>query len=186
MEVFDRFIIGVYNYCDRWCERCALTNRCRLFADQTEMEFEADHGALTEPKSTREERKLREQFEKGPIDLEQFSMDKAAVPIETACQLPPDLESATSPDPYVVMNAGALLRKLQHARRSGNPVVRLAMETIDHFMIFVPMKMMRALSQAASGAAREIQGDANGSGKAALLGLERMRGCGRGSSIHVI
>jgi hypothetical protein len=23
-----RHIPGVYNYCDRWCERCPLTSRC--------------------------------------------------------------------------------------------------------------------------------------------------------------
>ena len=23
-----RFIPGIYNYCDRWCERCAMTSRC--------------------------------------------------------------------------------------------------------------------------------------------------------------
>jgi len=27
-----RFIAGVYNYCDRWCERCPLTSRCMNFA----------------------------------------------------------------------------------------------------------------------------------------------------------
>lgn len=27
-----RFIDGIYNYCDRWCERCAFTARCRTFA----------------------------------------------------------------------------------------------------------------------------------------------------------
>lgn len=27
-----RFIPGVYNYCDRWCERCPLTSRCLNFA----------------------------------------------------------------------------------------------------------------------------------------------------------
>ena len=26
------FIPGVYNYCDRWCERCTLTSRCANFA----------------------------------------------------------------------------------------------------------------------------------------------------------
>ncbi len=26
------FISGVYNYCDRWCERCPLTSRCANFA----------------------------------------------------------------------------------------------------------------------------------------------------------
>lgn len=28
----SRFIVGIHNYCDRWCERCAFTDRCRVFA----------------------------------------------------------------------------------------------------------------------------------------------------------
>lgn len=27
-----KFIPGIYNYCDRWCERCQLTSRCMNFA----------------------------------------------------------------------------------------------------------------------------------------------------------
>src|SRR5688500_10207507 len=27
-----RFIPGIYNYCDRWCERCALSHRCLNYA----------------------------------------------------------------------------------------------------------------------------------------------------------
>ncbi|MGQ9645744.1 MAG: hypothetical protein ACUVWO_04285 [Thermodesulfobacteriota bacterium] len=27
-----RFIPGIYNYCDRWCERCAQTSRCLNFS----------------------------------------------------------------------------------------------------------------------------------------------------------
>ncbi|HEX9046591.1 MAG TPA: hypothetical protein VF988_06145 [Verrucomicrobiae bacterium] len=30
----SRFIPGIYNYCDRWCERCSLSNRCMNFAMQ--------------------------------------------------------------------------------------------------------------------------------------------------------
>ena len=30
------FISGVYNYCDRWCERCPLTKRCMNFALSSE------------------------------------------------------------------------------------------------------------------------------------------------------
>lgn len=30
----ERFIPGIYNYCDRWCERCAFTHRCRNFSMQ--------------------------------------------------------------------------------------------------------------------------------------------------------
>src|SRR5262245_16756365 len=25
------YIDGIYNYCDRWCERCIFTSRCRNF-----------------------------------------------------------------------------------------------------------------------------------------------------------
>jgi len=28
----DNFISGIYNYCDRWCERCPFTARCMNFA----------------------------------------------------------------------------------------------------------------------------------------------------------
>src|SRR6266849_263706 len=28
------FISGIYNYCDRWCERCPFTSRCFLYATE--------------------------------------------------------------------------------------------------------------------------------------------------------
>jgi hypothetical protein len=37
-----RHIEGVYNYCDRWCERCPLTDRCLNFAMGLEQEAEDD------------------------------------------------------------------------------------------------------------------------------------------------
>ena len=27
METRDGFILGILNYCDRWCERCTLSGR---------------------------------------------------------------------------------------------------------------------------------------------------------------
>lgn len=33
-----RFIPGIYNYCDRWCERCPVTHQCMLFASSSEEE----------------------------------------------------------------------------------------------------------------------------------------------------
>ena len=26
-----KFISGIYNYCDRWCERCRFTAYCRVY-----------------------------------------------------------------------------------------------------------------------------------------------------------
>lgn len=42
MDVQDGFIVGVFNYCDRWCETCAFSSRCRLFADKAEWEARED------------------------------------------------------------------------------------------------------------------------------------------------
>lgn len=44
MELCDGFIVGIFNYCDRWCETCALTSRCRLFADLARHEAVVDPG----------------------------------------------------------------------------------------------------------------------------------------------
>src|SRR5687768_3421788 len=36
----DRFIEGIFNYCDRWCERCTMTRYCRVFALEALQEAE--------------------------------------------------------------------------------------------------------------------------------------------------
>ena len=78
-------------------------------------------------------------------------------------------------DPEVVANGAQLRKKMQRLGVfEANPSVRLAIETITYYSLFVPMKMMRAFSQVARGGPGDQQSDANGSGKAALLALERM------------
>ena len=32
-----RKIEGIYNYCDRWCERCTFTSRCTVYEDETDL-----------------------------------------------------------------------------------------------------------------------------------------------------
>lgn len=36
----DKFIPGIYNYCDRWCERCAFTSRCRNYENTSQLKPE--------------------------------------------------------------------------------------------------------------------------------------------------
>jgi hypothetical protein len=33
----EGFIPGIHNYCDRWCERCDFTDKCRVFEMEKEM-----------------------------------------------------------------------------------------------------------------------------------------------------
>src|SRR5262245_63318181 len=50
MEVRHGFIVGIFNYCDRWCETCAFTSHFRLFADVAEIEAKLDpnHKAIVD------------------------------------------------------------------------------------------------------------------------------------------
>ena len=34
----SRFITGIYNYCDYWCARCPLTQRCRNYIEESDLE----------------------------------------------------------------------------------------------------------------------------------------------------
>lgn len=36
----QRFIEGIYNYCDRWCERCAFITRCLHYVQLQQPEFQ--------------------------------------------------------------------------------------------------------------------------------------------------
>ena len=40
-----RFIPGIYNYCDRWCERCPFSNRCLNYAMEQEERADEDPAA---------------------------------------------------------------------------------------------------------------------------------------------
>jgi hypothetical protein len=57
MEMRDGFIVGVFNYCDRWCETCALTSYCRVFADMARADAALDvnmAAVISAPPATRD------------------------------------------------------------------------------------------------------------------------------------
>ena len=45
----NAYIDGIHNYCDRWCERCAFTSRCRAYAiEQAEFAHPESHDLTNE------------------------------------------------------------------------------------------------------------------------------------------
>jgi hypothetical protein len=75
------FISGVYNYCDRWCERCPLTSRCLLYATE-----QAD-GDLSDPEvhdinNEKFWKKLRSIFESTAEMLREWA-EEAGVDLES-------------------------------------------------------------------------------------------------------
>ena len=176
MDVDEGFILGVYNYCDRWCERCPFTGRCRVFADGAEHAFEEDHGPLTEPMADRQAAKLAglaERWEKRfGIDLAKIEEEALKTPYE-----PPDIRLE-----HLELDARAQdftrhLWSWLDGRASGDPTAHDALEVLQHFSYFVAAKIHRALSGLADDDefGDDEHYDSNGSAKAALTGLDRMR-----------
>jgi len=65
----SKFIDGIYNYCDRWCERCYFTSRCRVF-DQV--------GELTPEELDISNKKFWDGISKNFVEAKQMLSEAAA------------------------------------------------------------------------------------------------------------
>lgn len=177
MEVQDGFIVSIFNYCDRWCERCPLTARCRVFAMTAEVDFELDHGPLTKPMAERQaeamaQRRSRWDDELG-VDLEEIQREVDRNP--EAYRLPDikleHLELDTRAQDLTVDLFRWFKEQSLTQATAADPI-----EVLHHFGFFVGAKIHRALQGlAVEEEPLEPDSDVHGSAKAALLGLERMR-----------
>jgi hypothetical protein len=181
MEVSEGFIVGVYNYCDRWCERCRLTSRCRLFADRVEDQFERDHGAIGEPRQERQAREIARHAERWEREL---GIDFAEIQREAIEQV----EKMTEEEKDEMFDVR--LEHLELETRAKDLCFAIFewlkrfsadqyradrnLEVVSHFGFFVPGKVYRALMGLKDDDTLDEQSDARGSAKAALLGLEEL------------
>lgn len=192
------FIEGVYNYCDRWCERCPLTARCRLFAMEAEFEAAAES---RDPENAAFWEALGLTFEQADgEDAFEFELDEAE--LEEIGRQQDELERQTEEHPlFVAAHDYAMQVKAWFAARrprfpeSGpaafeqpgcdqaapgrrSEAVRLsdAVDVIHWYCFQIGAKSARALStvlEEGPYASDEDLYDANGSAKVALLGIER-------------
>ena len=85
-------IPGIYNYCDRWCKRCAFTMRCMVFAqenkyfgDQQEHDLKSDafwktmHDIFNDTKSLIQETAAEHGIDLNAVDQEELDRDMKAV-----------------------------------------------------------------------------------------------------------
>ena len=77
------FIPGIYNYCDRWCERCHATARCSVFA--TEPKEEEDSDLTPDEKINKNFDRIHESFQMAMELIEKFAkeegIDLDAIPL---------------------------------------------------------------------------------------------------------
>lgn len=177
MEVRDGFIVGVFNYCDRWCEACALTSWCRLFADVAEMEAQLDSNL----KPVIEAPHLPEEIPPPPPRWMQELIDEmneaAAEPMSAADveALRPRLQPQHE---WIVERADVYLSHvhawLEAHSSSLTGAVDNPADIVAWFHTSIPVKMRRALNGLAEERdSPDSPSDHDGSAKVALLGIDR-------------
>jgi hypothetical protein len=177
MEVRDGFIEGVFNYCDRWCERCPLTSHCRLFADQAETEAELDptlKAVVDAPPLA------------GEVEQRAAWMQELIEEINDACSEPLPREEWERIRPRVPTEHAAIdarardyaIRTYRWLMASDRGLAKLSdspSDVISWFHLFIAAKIERALTiwPEDDPKDRAMASDSNGSAKTALLAIER-------------
>jgi hypothetical protein len=68
-------IPGIFNWCDRWCERCQLTSRCTLYQQEQEDKAILESDLSEEEKFEKIREKLTETMEMLSGAAEEFEID---------------------------------------------------------------------------------------------------------------
>lgn len=178
MEVQHGFITGIFNYCDQWCETCAFTSRCRLFADVAEAEgaldpsFKAVVDApplprdVPPPPPTWMQELLEEMNEAASESMSAEELERARPTLAPEHESIRARAQAYGEQVYLWLRA----RGFSFIHDPGDPRA-----VIGWFHTLIPAKIVRALT----GLERDIPeqrdwpADHDGSAKVALLGIER-------------
>ena len=180
-------ISGVYNYCDRWCERCPLTSRCLVYAtEQEDNEQIENHDRRNEAfwqklgvifQETRE--LIAEWAGETGVDLNGHS-DEDEVHRHRKRQLV-DNHPLTRAGKKYANAASDWFRELDQTidlERESSDGLEDAREVIQWYQYQIAVKTMRALS----GRKEELDDDSelahlpkdsDGSAKVALIGIDR-------------
>lgn len=197
-----RFIPGIYNYCDRWCERCAFTARCLNYAMSEEMESDAQSQDIENEafwdklhetfEATME--MVEEEAEGMDIDLDEEELEESIREqdeVHEAAQSHPCSRTAMryieTVDTWFKLNEGLLGIKgdesgaLAQADMPGTEPsdavdIHDCLEVIRWYQRQIWVKLCRAASGTIRSKMEDLecmQEDADGSAKVALIGIER-------------
>jgi hypothetical protein len=204
------FIPGIYNYCDRWCERCFFTARCMNFAMTWEYSTDPEASDITNEKFwqslseifhvTRE--MLEESAEELGIDLDAIDFEESSreesikdkiVQNHECCRAAKKygemvdefFESEDIPSLHVVdQSKGKIAPELQKIDKLDGPAtLDELVEIIYWYHHFIYVKLMRSV-RGTLGNTSEIweasPKDSDGSAKVALIGIDRSMAAWRG------
>jgi hypothetical protein len=200
-----RFIEGIYNYCDRWCERCPLTSRCLLYAQERADGEDLDAYDINSEAFVEKLKSIFEQTremitamakERG-IDLDSLDLEDDSIsrrrkelreshPLARAAERYAKLAKLWFDQEYP-----AIEQELHTSEKDGLPLVDLnlqekvervgdALEVVRWYQFQIAVKIMRGLMRDEfdeEDASESVpQKDSDGSVKVALIGMDRSMG----------
>lgn len=194
----ENFIPLIHNYCDRWCERCAFTARCVVFAEQNQLsdeEKDPDSPAFWEHLQQKFKDaidQLHEMMERLDIPIEDPEAQEGETPEESPEQKALEAQAhnlasayADSVEAFFKNNEAFFEQQSDEQTQRHNmglPIdlealgfAREAVETIRWYQHFIEAKTLRALSGLTDLDDWEdpLQSDGNGSAKVAVLAVQR-------------
>lgn len=189
-------ISGIYNYCDRWCERCPLTSRCLVFAtEQVDQNDSAEsHDLRNEAFWHKLSSILIETQEMISEWAGEAGLDLSHVPAEDVKtrkhrRTLVDSHPLTRVGKKYANTASDWFRELDQtiefsdvrasdADREQSDQLEDAREVIQWYQYQIAVKIMRALSCRSDGweddpSLSDFPKDSDGSAKVALIGIDR-------------
>ena len=162
------FISGIYNYCDRWCERCPLATRCLLYATE-QADPDNDDPEVRDLNNEKFWLKLHDIFRStaemisecaaaAGVDLDAVNVDDEMAEHERAMAEAEQHELAQTAQQYAVAvqdwfsEEFATEENLHHDLPSETDAQEMdlalsdAAEVIRWYQFFISVKLMRALS----------------------------------------
>ncbi|MFP4470627.1 MAG: hypothetical protein ACOCX8_01555 [Bacteroidota bacterium] len=186
----EGFIPGIHNYCDRWCERCRFTERCRVFAmekelrdaiekrkeksDDSDTEHIDEDFQFVDPEAEDEPVEIEFEFEEDMTEDEKdfFSAenksDRHPIWIRTE-------EYADTIRHWLIRQRRGIHHDFTRLIAHGYAdEVMEAINVLEWYHIFIAIKFKRALTgYFEQEEFEEADFDMNGSAKVALIGLDR-------------
>jgi hypothetical protein len=198
----QQFITSIYNYCDRWCERCTFTTRCRNFESTSKLsseELDINNEAFWNNISsnfTKAIDMLHEAAKKHGIEIKPMEQEKAQAyekkeafiktsvnnhALSKLCRL---YQKAAIPFLKKSEGMADKTRELVSGLRMGIKTEEEVTYTIadmgdcfqilEWYLFFIDAKLQRALhGKLEDDEDDNIQTDSNGSAKIALIAIKR-------------
>jgi hypothetical protein len=177
------FIVGVFNYCNRRCERCPFTARCRLYAD--ERRDEALHPGddwirRTQRSLERAIALVKQCCRRDGVDFDRLTGDSDSPAVDQQLKLIDEmrqhpLQKVAEGYTFAAMKLARALRHSQ-AFNTWPADAHDALDTIEWYGIRVSSKINRALVGRARFEDEDpVQSDWNGSAKVARLEIRESR-----------